>query len=205
MVAEDVRAPGHWLGKVVTSARPVVGGRRRTTSALPGRLTQYPAAGGLRPAPTSGSRRSRAGRGRRGRRSRGRPRRRRRARSRRSRGTARPGAAPSRGRGCAGRPRRRRRRRARSRAYSTIRSNARRRVRTRSTGVISSSRVRIGLIFSVEPSKAWAAPIRPPLRRYSSVSIANQILSASRASPALRRAPRRRRRRGRRPSPPPAP
>ena len=59
----------------------------------------------------------------------------------------------SRGRGCAGRPRRRRRRRWRSRANSTMRSNARRRVRTRSTGVISSSSVRIGLICSAEPSQ----------------------------------------------------
>ena len=69
----------------------------------------------------------------------------------------------------------------RSRANSTIRSNARRRVRTRSTGVISSSRVRIGLICRAEPSHACAEPIRPPLRRYSSVSIANHILSPSRA------------------------
>jgi hypothetical protein len=62
-----------------------------------------------------------------------------------------------------------------------MRSSARRRVRTRSTGVISSSSVRIGLIWSADPSHACAEPIRPPRRRYSSVSIANHILSASRA------------------------
>ena len=68
----------------------------------------------------------------------------------------------------------------RSRANSTMRSKARRRVRTRSTGVISSSSVRIGLICSAEPSQACAEPIRPPLRRYSSVSIENHIFSDSR-------------------------
>ena len=52
---------------------------------------------------------------------------------------------------------------ARDRSRSTIRSNARREVRTRSIGVISDSTVRIGLIFSAEPSQAWAPPIRPPL------------------------------------------
>ncbi len=41
--------------------------------------------------------------------------------------------------------------------------------------------MRIGLIFSAEPSHAWAPPIRPPLRRYSSVSIANHIFRLSRA------------------------
>ena len=69
-----------------------------------------------------------------------------------------------------------------SSAYWTSRSNTRLRVRTRSTGVISSSRVRIGLICSAEPIQARAAPIRPPLRRYSSVSIANHIRSRSRVS-----------------------
>ncbi len=53
-------------------------------------------------------------------------------------------------------------------------------MRTRSTGVISSSRVRIGLIFSAEPIQALAPPIRPPRRRYSRVSIANHIFSSSR-------------------------
>ena len=43
---------------------------------------------------------------------------------------------------------------ARSLIRSTIRSNARREVRTRSTGVISDSTVRIGLIFRAEPSHA---------------------------------------------------
>ena len=66
------------------------------------------------------------------------------------------------------------------------------RVRTRSTGVISSSRVRIGLIFSAEPIQARAPPIRPPRRRYSRVSIANHIFSSSRASLGAPRArPRR--------------
>ena len=58
------------------------------------------------------------------------------------------------------------------------------RVRTRSTGVTSSSRVRIGLICSADPSSACAAPIRPPLRRYSSVSTANHSFSVSRACSA---------------------
>jgi len=69
----------------------------------------------------------------------------------------------------------------RLRSSSTIRSKARREVRTRSTGVISDSTVRIGLIFRAEPSQAWAPAIRPPLRRYSSVSIANHIFSSGRA------------------------
>jgi len=83
--------------------------------------------------------------------------------------------------------------------YSSIRSNALRDVRTRSTGVISPSRVRIGLILSAPPSHAWAAPIRPPRRRYSSVSTANQkriariaasvpATAASTSPPALARA-----------------
>ncbi len=55
-------------------------------------------------------------------------------------------------------------------------------MRTRSTGVIWDSTVRIGLIFSVEPSQARAAPTRPPRRRNSMVSIANHIFSPSRAS-----------------------
>ena len=75
-------------------------------------------------------------------------------------------------------PARRRRVRRRLRSRSTIRSNARREVRTRSIGVISDSTVRIGLIFSADPSHAWAPAIRPPRRRYSSVSIANHIFSA---------------------------
>ena len=60
-----------------------------------------------------------------------------------------------------------------------MRSNARELVRTRSTGVISFWTVRIGFTRSVEPIQALAAPIRPPRRRNSSVSIANQ----SRSSP----------------------
>ena len=54
--------------------------------------------------------------------------------------------------------------------WSTSRSNARPAVRTRSTGCISPSIVRIGLIFSVAPIHARAPPMRPPRRRYSSVS-----------------------------------
>ena len=48
--------------------------------------------------------------------------------------------------------------------------------------MISYSSERIGLIFSVPPSHAWALPMRPPRRRYSSVSRQNQIRSALRAS-----------------------
>ena len=55
-------------------------------------------------------------------------------------------------------------------------------MRTRSTGTISLSTVRIGLIFSVEPIHALAAPIRPPRRRNSSVSTANHILKSARAA-----------------------
>jgi hypothetical protein len=55
-------------------------------------------------------------------------------------------------------------------------------VRTRSTGVISFSTVRIGFTRSVEPIQALAAPIRPPRLRNSSVSIANQSRSSLRAS-----------------------
>ena len=58
---------------------------------------------------------------------------------------------------------------------STSRATARPGVRTRSTGVISLRSVRIGLTFSAEPSQACAAPMRPPRRRNSSVSTANQI------------------------------
>jgi hypothetical protein len=54
-------------------------------------------------------------------------------------------------------------------------------VRTRSIGVISPSTVRIGLIFSAPPSHACAVPIRPPRRRNSSVSTANQIFAMSTA------------------------
>ena len=42
-------------------------------------------------------------------------------------------------------------------------------------------KVKIGLIFRAVPSIACAAPIRPPRRRYSRVSRANQISSRSRA------------------------
>ena len=86
--------------------------------------------------------------------------------------------------------------------YSISRSNARPEVRTRSTGRISDSIERIGLIFSVEPSHAWAPPTRPPRRRNSSVSTANQTLSSRRsawaasAASSARRARARRRRRG---------
>ena len=38
------------------------------------------------------------------------------------------------------------------------------------------------MIFSVVPSHAPAVPIRPPRRRYSSVSRANQIFCCARAS-----------------------
>ena len=48
-------------------------------------------------------------------------------------------------------------------------------MRTRSTGLISPSTVRIGLIFSAPPTHACAPPTRPPRRRYSSVSRQNQI------------------------------
>ena len=67
-------------------------------------------------------------------------------------------------------------------AYSTRRSNMRDEVRTRSTGVISFSTVRIGFTRSVEPIHALAAPMRPPRLRNSSVSIANQSRSSLRAS-----------------------
>ena len=55
-------------------------------------------------------------------------------------------------------------------------------VRTRSTGVISFSTVRIGFTRRVEPIHALAAPMRPPRLRNSSVSIANQSRSSLRAS-----------------------
>ena len=57
-------------------------------------------------------------------------------------------------------------------------------MRTRSTGVISFSTVRMGFTFSVDPIHALAAPIRPPRLRNSSVSIANHIFSSRRASAA---------------------
>ena len=57
-------------------------------------------------------------------------------------------------------------------------------MRTRSTGVISSSRVRIGLIFRALPIQARAPPMRPPRRRYSRVSIANHIFRSLRVSSA---------------------
>ena len=65
-------------------------------------------------------------------------------------------------------------------------ARARALVRTRSIGVISWSIVRIGLIFSAMPSHAEAAPIRPPRRRYSSVSTANHIFRSARAASARR-------------------
>ena len=91
------------------------------------------------------------------------------------------------------------------RRSSTIRSKARPAVRTRSTGTISYSSDRIGLIFSVPPSQAWALPMRPPRRRYSSVSRQNQMLSdlarlahaREDARPCRRPRARRRRRRAR--------
>jgi hypothetical protein len=69
-----------------------------------------------------------------------------------------------------------------SRMYSTRCSNARPAVRTRSTGVISRSNERIGLIFMVMPSHACALPMRPPRCRYSKVSMQNRIFTARRAS-----------------------
>ena len=54
-------------------------------------------------------------------------------------------------------------------------------VRTRSTGVISFSTVRIGFTRRVEPIQALAAPMRPPRLRNSSVSIPNQSRSSLRA------------------------
>ncbi len=59
-------------------------------------------------------------------------------------------------------------------------------MRTWQTGVTSSAKVRIGLIFRVVPIAARAAPIRPPRRRYSSVSSENQIPPLSRASSLCR-------------------
>ena len=64
-------------------------------------------------------------------------------------------------------------------------------VRTRSTGCISPSIVRIGLTFSVAPIHARAAPIRPPRRRYSSVSTMTMILRFSRIARAAATAPAR--------------
>ena len=66
-------------------------------------------------------------------------------------------------------------------------------VRTWSTGAISVPKVRIGLIFSAEPTSAWAAPIRPPRRRYSRVSRQNQISRHSRVVARPRRPPLERR------------
>jgi hypothetical protein len=62
-------------------------------------------------------------------------------------------------------------------------------VRTRSTGVISDSRVRIGLILSVDPTHARAAPTLPPRRRNSNVSTQNHIFSAARVAWARRTTP----------------
>ena len=72
-----------------------------------------------------------------------------------------------------------------------MRSKARPDVRTRSIGVISRSTVRIGLIFSAVPTHACAAPIRPPRRRYSSVSTQNQMRTFCFASSAYAPSPRR--------------
>ena len=94
------------------------------------------------------------------------------------RSAARPRRAP----GCAARPRRRRRRRGAAPRTRPGAAAPCAPVRTRSIGVISLSSVRIGLIFSAEPSHADAAPIRPPRRRYSSVSTANHIFRSARAS-----------------------
>ena len=127
------------------------------------------------------------------------------ARSRTSRDRARRGAPRRREPGCAGPPSRRRRRRPRlpgSRPCARMRGPRCGRARS---GVISASSVRIGLIFSGVPSYAWAAPMRPPRRRNSSVSTQNQTSGARRASWALavtargrRRASPRPRRRARR-------
>ena len=145
-------------------------------------------------------------RARRGRRSRARPRRRRRARSRRPtrpRTTSRSATSPA--RMCWT---------TQASAPSALRAahevdewpdRARARdVRTRSIGVICPARVRIGLIRSALPSHACAAPpIRPPRRRYSRVSTANQMGVA--LAPRSRRGSRRRQlaRRRRRPWPRP--
>ena len=64
-------------------------------------------------------------------------------------------------------------------------------MRTRSTGVISFWTVRIGLTRSVEPIQALAAPMRPPRRRNSSVSMANHRLQlAARRGAGARRSRR---------------
>ena len=57
-------------------------------------------------------------------------------------------------------------------------------MRTRSIGTISLSTARIGLIFSAEPIHALAPPMRPPRRRYSSVSMENQSPRSLRVSAA---------------------
>ena len=129
----------------------------------------------------SGCRRRRAGRDRRGSRSPGRSRRSSPARSRRSRARGPPAPAPRSGAWMCWTIQPSAPSSLHGRSRSTIRSNARREVRTRSTGVISDSTVRIGLIFSAEPSHACAPAIRPPRRRYSSVSIANHSFSSARA------------------------
>ena len=97
-----------------------------------------------------------------------------------------PGPAPRRGRAAP----RGRRPSARTRAL---------RVRTRPTGAISVPKVRIGLTCSAAPSSACAAPIRPPRRRYSSVSRAEPDVEAARACERI--ASHQRRRRRRRPPP----
>ena len=95
------------------------------------------------------------------------------ARCRRSGGRPRPGWRRRRGPGCGSRPRRRRRPRGAAwRSRPAARSSGRGCAPAR-PGSTSSSKVRIGLIFSVVPIQAPAAPMRPPRRRYSSVSTAN--------------------------------
>ena len=78
--------------------------------------------------------------------------------------------------------------------YSTIRSNARPRgAHPLHRADLGPRRVRIGLIFSAPPSQACALPMRPPRRRYSSVSTANQMrLRSARLGRARRPRPRRR-------------
>src|SRR5215218_6077730 len=56
------------------------------------------------------------------------------------------------------------------RAYSTRRSNIRLEVRTRSTGVISFSTVRIGFTFSVEPLPARLCNVLGDLARTGAVA-----------------------------------
>ena len=140
----------------------------------------------LGPAPSdyrrsSALRRRRVGPGRCGCRSRVRSRTRTPGRCRRSRAHAQPAPRPDPAPVCAERPSRRRRRPSSSRPASPGARTPSLLVRTRSTAPISDSRERIGLILRAVPSQAWAPPMRPPLRRYSSVSSANRNLSWPRA------------------------